>query len=67
MDSGSVALLAVLCCLLEILVGRQGVLADQVPDFQLVQALQVGVGVGVGVCGGVGGWGGEGAVDGPGG
>ena len=56
MDYGSVALLAVLCCLLEVLVGRQGVLTDQIPDFALTQALQVcavcGVRVGVGDGGG---------------
>ena len=50
LDYAAVALLAVVCSLLECLVGKDGLLNDRIPDFALLQALQVG-----GRCGA--GWG----------
>ncbi|PSC67620.1 branched-chain amino acid transporter [Micractinium conductrix] len=40
LDYAAVALLAVVCSLLECLVGKDGLLNDRIPDFALLQALQ---------------------------
>lgn len=39
-DYAAVALLAIICSLLETLVGKDGMLNDAIPDFALLQALQ---------------------------
>lgn len=39
-DYAAVALLAIICSLLETLVGKDGMLNDSIPDFALLHALQ---------------------------
>jgi hypothetical protein len=41
LDYAAVALLALICSLLECLVGKEGLLNDSIPDFALLAALQV--------------------------
>ena len=41
LDYAAVALLALICSLLECLVGKEGLLNDSIPDFPLLAALQV--------------------------
>jgi hypothetical protein len=46
LDYAAVALLALICSLLECLVGKEGLLNDFIPDFALLAALQVRRGAG---------------------